>query len=73
MWMLFGRPVRRWVALSVALPLITAVLSFIGRKIQQRKGSPTKTSKALLGTSNLLNRRQRKGKNSEHSTDTSGR
>lgn len=73
MWMLFGRPVRRWVALSVALPLIAAVLSFIGRKIQQRKGHPTKTSKALVGTSNLLNRRRRKSKNSEHSADSSGR
>jgi hypothetical protein len=41
-------PIGRWIALTLLLPVIAALLSRISRALQRRSGHPTRTSKALL-------------------------
>ena len=57
MWLLFGKPVRRWVAMSVMLPLTAASLSLLGGFLQRRNGHPTRTSNALMWGSRTLGRK----------------
>lgn len=59
MWALLSKPLRRWVLLSLAVPLVAGGLSLLGRALQRRKGRPTKASKSLLAVSNFLRRRRR--------------
>ncbi|MGA7052887.1 MAG: hypothetical protein WBZ37_16790 [Mycobacterium sp.] len=51
-------PIGRWVALTVVLPLIAALLSYVGRALQRRSGHPTRISKFLMATSRIANRRK---------------
>jgi hypothetical protein len=50
-------PIGRWVALSVFLPVIATLLTYVGRALQRRSGHPTRTSKILLAASRIANRR----------------
>lgn len=50
-------PLGRWIAITLMLPLIAALLGRIGRALQRRSGHPTRTSKALLNISRMANRR----------------
>ncbi|MFD3810968.1 hypothetical protein [Rhodococcus sp. NPDC058639] len=61
MWALLSKPVRRWVLLSLAVPLVAGGLSLVAGVLQRRKGHPTKTSKSLLAVSNFLRRRRSRG------------
>ena len=59
MWLIFGKPVRRWVVMSVALPLTAAALSILARFLQRRSGHPTRTSRVLFwGSRRLGGKRQ---------------
>jgi hypothetical protein len=50
-------PIGRWIALTLLLPVIAALLSRISRALQRRSGHPTRTSKALLTISRMADRR----------------
>lgn len=54
MWLLFGKPVRRWLIMSLLIPVIAGALSLLGRFLQQRKGYPTRTSRLILWGSRVL-------------------
>ncbi|WP_148302217.1 hypothetical protein [Tomitella biformata] len=54
----FGKPVRRWVIMSVLVPVVAAGLSLVGRFLQRRLGHPTRTSRFLLWGSRVLGRKQ---------------
>jgi hypothetical protein len=49
-------PIGRWIALTLLLPVIAALLSRIGRALRRRSGHPTRTSKALLTISRMADR-----------------
>jgi hypothetical protein len=68
MWVLISRTFWRWVLITLAVPLVAGGLSFVGRKLQERKGHPTKPSKTLLATSGFLRRRTRKDTTHEAGT-----
>ena len=50
-------PIGRWIALTLLLPVIAALLSRISRALQRRSGHPTRTSKALQTISRMADRR----------------
>lgn len=54
MWLLFGKPVRRWVVMSLLVPVTAAALSLLGRFLQRRQGHPTRTSRLILWGSRAL-------------------
>ncbi len=54
MWFILGKPVRRWVAMSVLMPVTAASLSMVGRYLQRRNGYPTRTSRVALWSSRKL-------------------
>ncbi len=72
MWALLSKPVRRWVLLSLAVPLVAGGLSLVAGVLQRRKGHPTKTSKSLLAVSNFLRRRRNRG-SSDHGRSNTGK
>lgn len=57
MWILLGKPVRRWLVLSLAVPLVAGALAALGRFVQHRKGRPTTVSESLFAISSFLRRR----------------
>jgi len=62
MWALLSKPLRRWLLLSLAVPLVAGGLSLLADALQRKKGRPTKTSKLLSGVSNFLRRRRNRRK-----------
>ena len=50
-------PIGRWIALTLLLPVIAALLSRVGGALQRRSGHPTRISKALLAISRMASRR----------------
>jgi hypothetical protein len=50
-------PIGRWIALTLLIPVVAALLSRIGGALQRRSGHPTRTSKALLTISRMADRR----------------
>lgn len=62
MWALLSKPLRRWLLLSLAVPLVAGGLSLLADVLQRKKGRPTKTSKLLNGVSNFLERRRNRRK-----------
>jgi hypothetical protein len=57
MWILASRLLRRWKMIVLALPLVAAVLSRLGHHLEHRAGTPTTTSRGLLGISRFARRR----------------
>jgi hypothetical protein len=52
-------PIGRWIALTLLLPVIAALLSRVSRALHQRRsGHPTRTSKVLLTISRIADRRK---------------
>jgi hypothetical protein len=51
-------PIGRWIALTIVLPVIAALLNRLGRTLERRKGHPTRISKFLLSTSRIAKRRK---------------
>jgi hypothetical protein len=51
-------PIGRWIALTLLLPVIAALLSRVSRALQRRSGHPTRTSKVLLTISRIADRRK---------------
>lgn len=62
MWALLSKPLRRWLLMSLAVPLVAGGLSLLADVLQRKKGRPTKTSKLLNGVSNFLERRRNRRK-----------
>ena len=58
-------PLGRWIAVGLLLPLLAALLGWVGRKVQQRSGHPTRTSRALLKLSRIADRDKRRQADSE--------
>lgn len=54
MWMLFGKPIRRWVIMSFLVPIVAAALSALGRYLQRRQGHETRTSRLILWGSRMI-------------------
>jgi len=50
-------PIGRWVILTLLLPVIAALLGWLGRALERRSGHTTRISKALLTFSRLADRR----------------
>ena len=51
-------PMGRWIAFTLLLPVLAALLSRISGVLERRKGRPTRISKALLTISRLADRRR---------------
>ena len=68
MWFILGKPVRRWVAMSVLMPLTAASLSMVGRYLQRRNGYPTRTSRVVLWSSRKLGSKQKESQQAELAT-----
>lgn len=62
MWALLSKPLRRWLLMSLAVPLVAGGLSLLADVLQRKKGRPTKTSKLLNGVTNFLERRRNRRK-----------
>lgn len=59
MWMLFGKPIRRWVIMSFLVPVVAALLSALGRYLQRRQGYETRTSRLILWGSRMIGGKDR--------------
>ena len=51
-------PIGRWIAMSLMVPLIAALLNRVGQAVQKHHGGPTHISQALLGMSRFATRRR---------------
>ena len=60
MLVFLSSPLRRWIALSIVLPVLAAAMTWLGRALQRRSGHPTRTSKTLLAISTFLDKRRRR-------------
>ncbi|KKF00516.1 MULTISPECIES: hypothetical protein [Mycolicibacterium] len=59
---LLSSPVRRWLLVTLVLPLLAFALGKIGLYLQRRNGgAPTRLSRALLSVSGLARRRSNRG------------
>jgi hypothetical protein len=59
---LLSSPVRRWLLVTLLLPLIAFVLAKVGLFLQRRNGgAPTRLSRALLSVSAFTRRRSGRG------------
>lgn len=55
---LLSSPLRRWLLITLLVPVIAFILTKLGRLIQKRNdGQPTRVSGALLSSSAFLRRR----------------
>lgn len=55
---LLASPVRRWLLISLAVPVIAFILTKLGRFAEKRNGGrPTRVSRGLLKSSSFLRRR----------------
>lgn len=63
MWVLLSGGVRRWILVSIAVPVAAKLLGVAGRQLESRKGSTT-LSKGLQSAGRLVSRRERE----EHAT-----
>ena len=55
---LLSSPVRRWLLITLAVPVIAFILTRLGRFLEKRNdGQPTRISRALLSASAFLHRR----------------
>jgi hypothetical protein len=60
---LLSSPVRRWLLVTLLLPLIAFVLAKVGLYLQRRNGgAPTRLSRALLSVSAFTRRRSGRGR-----------
>lgn len=57
MWVLLSSQLRRWVIFAIAVPLGAKLIGVIARKLEQRAGAPTKTSKVLRSAADRARRR----------------
>jgi hypothetical protein len=55
MWLFFTRRLRMWLLLSVLVPIATGVLRRLGQALE-RRGGPTRVSRALLKAGDLGDR-----------------
>ncbi|MFB1299329.1 hypothetical protein ACAG24_027875 [Mycobacterium sp. pW049] len=59
---LLSSPVRRWIVVTLLLPVIAFVLAKLGLYLQRRNGgAPTRLSRALLSISAFTRRRTGRG------------
>lgn len=55
---LLSSPIRRFLLLTLAVPVLAFILTKLGRFLQKRNGGqPTRISRALLSSSSFLQRR----------------
>lgn len=62
MWVLLSGGLRRWVFVSVAVPVAAKLLGVAGRRLESRNGA-TALSRGLRGAGRLVSRHERE----EHS------
>ena len=65
MWVLLSGGLRRWVVLSVAVPVAVRLLGAAGRRLEARNGA-TSLSRGLRGVGRLVSTR---GERDEHAAE----
>lgn len=59
MWVLLSATVRRWVILTVALPLAAKVLAVLAKRLERRNG-PTRLTRGVRRAGSLASARRRR-------------